>query len=64
MGASVATNRKKGFEQAIAGTPTLKVVRSQTGDFTRSKGKEVMESFIKAEGGANRSARSTPTTTT
>jgi len=29
----------------------LKVVRSQTGDFTRAKGKEVMESFIKAEGG-------------
>jgi simple sugar transport system substrate-binding protein len=27
------------------------VVRSQTGDFTRAKGKEVMESFIKAEGG-------------
>ncbi|QRE74417.1 galactofuranose ABC transporter, galactofuranose-binding protein YtfQ [Methylobacterium aquaticum] len=51
VGASVATNRKKGFEQAIAGTPTIKVVRSQTGDFTRSKGKEVMESFIKAEGG-------------
>ncbi|BCM87212.1 sugar ABC transporter substrate-binding protein [Methylobacterium indicum] len=51
VGASVATNRKKGFEQAIAGTPTIKIVRSQTGDFTRSKGKEVMESFIKAEGG-------------
>jgi ABC-type sugar transport system substrate-binding protein len=52
VGASVATNRKKGFEQGIAATPTIKVVRSQTGDFTRSKGKEVMESFIKAEGGA------------
>ncbi len=51
VGASVATNRKKGFEQAITGTPTIKIVRSQTGDFTRSKGKEVMESFIKAEGG-------------
>ncbi|SFU75302.1 simple sugar transport system substrate-binding protein [Methylobacterium sp. 174MFSha1.1] len=51
VGASVATNRKKGFEQGIAATPTIKVVRSQTGDFTRSKGKEVMESFIKAEGG-------------
>ena len=32
-------------------TPNLKIVRSQTGDFTRAKGKEVMESFIKAEGG-------------
>lgn len=26
-------------------------MRSQTGDFTRAKGKEVMESFIKAENG-------------
>jgi simple sugar transport system substrate-binding protein len=28
-------------------------VRSQTGDFTRSQGKVVMESFLKAEGGEN-----------
>lgn len=51
VGASVATNRKKGFDTAIASTSNIKVVRSQTGDFTRAKGKEVMESFIKAEGG-------------
>ncbi|MBS7540070.1 galactofuranose ABC transporter, galactofuranose-binding protein YtfQ [Ancylobacter lacus] len=51
VGASVATNRKKGFEEGIAGHPNVKIVRSQTGDFTRAKGKEVMESFIKAEGG-------------
>src|SRR6266702_5968717 len=51
VGASVATNRKKGFDTAIAKHANLKVVRSQTGDFTRAKGKEVMESFIKAEGG-------------
>ncbi len=51
VGASVATNRKKGFEDGIAGHPNVKIVRSQTGDFTRAKGKEVMESFIKAEGG-------------
>jgi len=51
VGASVAANRKKGFEQGIAGHANLKIVRSQTGDFTRAKGKEVMESFIKAEGG-------------
>jgi simple sugar transport system substrate-binding protein len=47
----VAANRKKGFDTAIAKHANLKVVRSQTGDFTRAKGKEVMESFIKAEGG-------------
>ncbi|MBD3848541.1 ABC transporter substrate-binding protein [Bosea sp. SSUT16] len=51
VGASVATNRKKGFENGIAGQANIKLVRSQTGDFTRAKGKEVMESFIKAEGG-------------
>jgi len=51
VGASVATNRKKGFDSAVAKNTNLKVVRSQTGDFTRAKGKEVMESFIKAEGG-------------
>lgn len=51
VGASVATDRKKGFETALARHPNLKIVRSQTGDFTRAKAKEVMESFIKAEGG-------------
>ena len=51
VGASVATNRKKGFEDGIAGHGNIRIVRSQTGDFTRAKGKEVMESFIKAENG-------------
>lgn len=49
VGASVAIDSKKGFAEAIANTPNIKVIRSQSGDFTRSKGKEVMESFIKAE---------------
>ncbi|WP_147197454.1 galactofuranose ABC transporter, galactofuranose-binding protein YtfQ [Pantoea sp. CCBC3-3-1] len=49
VGASVAIDRKKGFAEAIADAPGLKIIRSQSGDFTRSKGKEVMESFIKAE---------------
>ncbi len=50
-GSSPAINRKKGFEEAIAGHSNITIARSQTGDFTRTKGKEVMESFIKAEGG-------------
>ncbi|MCV0397157.1 MAG: ABC transporter substrate-binding protein [Rhizobiaceae bacterium] len=50
-GSSPAIDRKKGFEQAIADASNIKIVRSQTGDFTRAKGKEVMESFLKAEGG-------------
>jgi galactofuranose transport system substrate-binding protein len=50
-GSSPAIDRKKGFEQAIAEHDNLKIIRSQTGDFTRAKGKEVMESFLKAENG-------------
>ncbi|WP_422527463.1 galactofuranose ABC transporter, galactofuranose-binding protein YtfQ [Serratia fonticola] len=49
VGASVAINRKKGFADGIASADNVKIIRSQSGDFTRSKGKEVMESFIKAE---------------
>lgn len=51
VGSSPAINRKKGFDEAIASHANIKLIRSQTGDFTRTKGKEVMESFIKAEGG-------------
>jgi simple sugar transport system substrate-binding protein len=50
VGSAPALDRKKGFEEIIAGNPKLKVIRSQTGDFTRAKGKEVMEAFLKAEG--------------
>jgi len=50
-GSSPAIDRKKGFEEALKGHDNLKIIRSQTGDFTRTKGKEVMESFLKAEDG-------------
>lgn len=49
-GAAPAIDREKGFHEAIAKHPDMKVLLSQTGDFTRSKGKEVMEAFLKAEG--------------
>jgi simple sugar transport system substrate-binding protein len=51
VGSSPAINRKQGFEEAIAAHGNVTIVRSQTGDFTRSKGKEVMEGFLKAENG-------------
>jgi len=51
VGSTPAINRKQGFEEAIAGASNISIIRSQTGDFTRSKGKEVMEGFIKAENG-------------
>jgi galactofuranose transport system substrate-binding protein len=49
-GADPAIDRKKGFEQAITKHPNLKIIKSQSGEFTRAKGKEVMEAFIKSEG--------------
>ncbi|WP_437291907.1 ABC transporter substrate-binding protein [Sorangium sp. So ce406] len=50
VGSAPAIDRKKGFEEVIKDKPQLKIIRSQTGDFTRAKGKEVMEAFLKAEG--------------
>jgi simple sugar transport system substrate-binding protein len=50
VGSAPANDRKKGFAEIIAADPRLKIIRSQTGDFTRAKGKEVMEAFLKAEG--------------
>ena len=49
VGAGPAIDRKKGFEEIVAANPRFKIIRSQSGDFTRSKGKEVMEAFLKAE---------------
>ena len=42
-----AIDRKKGFEEVLKSTPKLQIIRSQSGEFTRAKGKEVMESFLK-----------------
>ena len=50
VGSDPAIERKKGFEEAIKADPRYKIIRSQTGDFTRAKGKEVMEAFLKADG--------------
>jgi simple sugar transport system substrate-binding protein len=50
VGSSPAIARKKGFDEAISEAPNVKVVRSQSGDFTRAKAKEVMESAIKSLG--------------
>ncbi len=50
VGSAPAIDRKVGFEEILKGYPSFKIIRSQTGDFTRAKGKEVMEAFLKAEG--------------
>jgi len=50
VGSAPAIDRKKGFQEVLKDNPRYKIIRSQTGDFTRAKGKEVMEAFLKAEG--------------
>jgi simple sugar transport system substrate-binding protein len=49
VGATAAIDRMAGFNEVIAGSPGMQIVRTQTGEFTRSRGKEVMESFLNAE---------------
>lgn len=51
VGSAPANDRMRGFKEVIGGDPRFQIVRSQSGDFTRAKGKEVMEAFLKAESG-------------
>ncbi|MRH41947.1 substrate-binding domain-containing protein [Aquibacillus halophilus] len=50
VGSAPAIDRKEGFEQIISEYPNFEITKSQTGDFTRAKGKEVMEAFLKSDG--------------
>jgi ABC-type sugar transport system substrate-binding protein len=50
VGSAPANDRATGFREVISQDARFEIVRTQTGDFTRTKGKEVMEAFIKAEG--------------
>jgi simple sugar transport system substrate-binding protein len=47
-GADPAIDRNSGFADAISANPNLRIIASQSGDFTRSGGKQVMEAFLKA----------------
>jgi galactofuranose transport system substrate-binding protein len=47
-GSAPAIDRKEGFTAVISKDPKFKITQSQTGEFTRAKGKEVMEAFLKS----------------
>ena len=47
-GSSAANDRQTGIKEVLAKYPNLKVVASQTGNFTRAEGQAVMESFLKS----------------
>ncbi|MBI2299144.1 MAG: ABC transporter substrate-binding protein [Armatimonadetes bacterium] len=50
-GSAPAIDRKKGFEEELKAHPGMQIIKSQTGEFTRAKGKEVMEAFLRSPEG-------------
>lgn len=47
LGSDAADDRQKAFAEGIANTPGLTIIDSQTGDFQRDQGKQVMEALLK-----------------
>lgn len=50
-GSAPALDRKRGFEEALAAWPGMKIIKSQSGNFERAKGKEVFEAFLRSPDG-------------
>lgn len=50
VGSAPATDRQNGFAEVLTEYPGMEIIASQSGDFTRAKGKEVMEAFLKTYG--------------
>lgn len=49
VGSSAARDRQIGFNEVIALFPDMQIIISQTGDFRRAQGKEVMEGILHTE---------------
>jgi simple sugar transport system substrate-binding protein len=51
VGSAPANDRYAGFREVLEEKyPDMEIIDSQSGDFTRAKGKEVMEAFLKTHG--------------
>ena len=50
VGSAPANDRRAGFERGLKRYPDMKIILTQSGDFNRAKGKEVMEAFLKSKG--------------
>ena len=55
-GSAPANARRDGFAEAIKKAAGMKIVLSKTGEFTRAKGKEVMEAFLRTPEGKEANA--------
>ena len=52
-GSSPANDRRKGFDDVMADADTMTIVASQSGDFARDKGRQVMETLLQAHPDVN-----------
>ncbi|MBV9305276.1 MAG: ABC transporter substrate-binding protein [Acidobacteriaceae bacterium] len=49
-GSSVARDRSQGFAECIAGHPGMRIIASQTADFSRATAQRVMENIVQVKG--------------
>jgi len=50
IGSAPANDRFKGFREVLKDYQGMKIIDSESGDFTRARGKEVMDTFLKKYG--------------
>jgi len=50
IGSAPAKNRFTGFRDIIKSYPEMKIIDSESGDFTRARGREVMKAFLQKHG--------------
>lgn len=50
IGSAPANDRYTGFREVLADYPGMKIIDSQSGDFTQARGKEVMSTFLQKYG--------------
>ena len=53
VGSAAAEDRHTGFMDVISLFPDMQIIKSETGDFVRTNGKQVMESILSSEDPAN-----------
>ena len=50
VGSAPANDRYTGFREILRNYPNMKIIDSESGDFTQARGKEVMAAFLKKHG--------------
>ncbi|MFZ6028936.1 MAG: ABC transporter substrate-binding protein [Chloroflexota bacterium] len=52
IGSAPANDRAAGFREVLREYPDMQIIASESGDFTRARGREVMATFLKEHGAA------------